>query len=177
MKKQSNYKLININNSEIINQNAERKVGKFTFWNGDIYDGEYKVNYDRFQLIKQGRGTYITDNFDVYHGDWDNDTFANADIHIKYNNDAQYQGKIDSNGIMNGLGTYIFPDKSSIKAIWHDNIPSMNIIYREPLGFAWIVEDLSTDSITFFAGNHFWTDISDQSATYSSNSLDQNESN
>lgn len=54
MKKQSNYKLININNSEIINQNAERKVGKFTFWNGDIYDGEYKVNYDRFQLIKQG---------------------------------------------------------------------------------------------------------------------------
>lgn len=32
-------------------------------------------------------------------------------------------------------------------------------------------------SITFFAGNHFWTDISDQSATYSSNSLDQNESN
>lgn len=54
MKKPSNYKLINIHNSEIINQNAEHKIGKFTFWNGDIYEGEYKVNYDRFQLIKQG---------------------------------------------------------------------------------------------------------------------------
>lgn len=54
MKKQSNHKLINTNNSETINQNAEHIVGKFTFWNGDIYDGEYKVNYDRFQLIKQG---------------------------------------------------------------------------------------------------------------------------
>lgn len=46
---------------------------------------------------------------------------------------------------MNGLGTYIFPDKSSIKAIWRDNIPSINVIYREPLGFAWVVEDLLTD--------------------------------
>lgn len=53
MKKPSEIKLMNINNSEIINQN-EHKVGKFTFWNGDIYDGEYKINNDRFQLIKQG---------------------------------------------------------------------------------------------------------------------------
>lgn len=34
-------------------------------------------------ILYLGKGTYITDNFDVYHGDWDNDTFANADIHIK----------------------------------------------------------------------------------------------
>lgn len=52
MKKPNEIKLMNINNSKIINQNEHK--GKFTFWNGDIYDGEYKINNDRFQLIKQG---------------------------------------------------------------------------------------------------------------------------
>ncbi|XP_017761483.1 PREDICTED: phosphatidylinositol 4-phosphate 5-kinase 6-like [Eufriesea mexicana] len=179
MKKQSASKTGEINNSEIINQNIQPKVGKFMFCNGDVYDGEYKINRDRFFLVKQGKGTYITDNFDVYHGEWDEDTFANTDIHIKYNNDAQYRGRIDSNGMMNGLGTYIFPDGSSIEAIWFNNMPSINIIYKEPLGFAWIVDDVSANSISFSAGNHFWTDMtmSDRSTTHSTKSFNQSELN
>lgn len=43
-----------INDSDIVDQNAQSKVGKFTFWNGDVYDGEYKINYDRLLLLKQG---------------------------------------------------------------------------------------------------------------------------
>ncbi|XP_068966625.1 uncharacterized protein [Bombus flavifrons] len=178
MKRRDVSKMAKINEFNIVDQNAQSKVGKFTFWNGDVYDGEYKINYDRLLLLKQGKGTYTTDNFDTYHGEWDDDTFSNADIHIKYNNDAQYRGRIDPNGTMVGLGTYIFPDGSSIEAIWHNNIPSTNIIYREPLGFAWVVEDISVDSITFSAGNHFWNDIlSDDSTMCSSKSFDQSELN
>ncbi|KOX68995.1 Phosphatidylinositol 4-phosphate 5-kinase 6 [Melipona quadrifasciata] len=142
-------KITKIDDTVVVNQNVQSKAGKFTFWNGDVYVGEYKINYDPYLLMKQGKGTYVTDNFDVYHGEWNDDTFPSNDIHIKYNNDAQYRGRIDSNGMMNGLGTYIFPDGSSIEAIWHDNKPSTNIIYREPLGFAWIVEDVSTDVGSF----------------------------
>ncbi|KAK9299685.1 hypothetical protein QLX08_007387 [Tetragonisca angustula] len=152
-------KITKIDDTLVVNQNVQPKAEKFTFWNGDVYVGEYEINYDTYLLVKQGKGTYVTDNFDVYHGEWNDDTFPSSDIHIKYNNDAQYRGRIDSNGTMNGLGTYIFPDGSSIEAIWHDNKPSTDIIYREPLGFAWIVEDISTDSITFSAGNHFWNDM------------------
>ncbi|XP_017789220.1 PREDICTED: phosphatidylinositol 4-phosphate 5-kinase 6-like [Habropoda laboriosa] len=133
------------NITEILSQNVKTGTEKFTFLNGDVYGGEYKLVYEPFLLVKQGKGTYATDNFDVYHGEWDNDTFATSDIHIKYNNDAQYRGKIDSNGAMNGLGTYIFPDGSSIEADWVDNVPFANIIFREPLGFAWVVQDTTKD--------------------------------
>lgn len=30
-----------------------------------------------------GRGIYTTDNFDVYDGEWDNDTFADDTIHVR----------------------------------------------------------------------------------------------
>lgn len=103
MKRRGVSKMAKINEFDIVDQNAQSKVGKFTFWNGDVYDGEYKINYDRLLLLKQGniswdiahfwnsvnwitcvgRGTYTTDNFDTYHGEWDDDTFSNTDIHIK----------------------------------------------------------------------------------------------
>lgn len=44
---------------------------------------------------------------------------------------------------MNGPGTYTFPDGSTIQADWIENKPFTNIVYREPLGFAWIVENMS----------------------------------
>ncbi|CAL7940443.1 unnamed protein product [Xylocopa violacea] len=198
MKKRSTSKTSKINDLESTD-NAQPEVKKFTFRNGDIYEGEYKMNYDQFVLVKQGDisqdiafemflieffihtigiGTYTTDNFDVYYGEWNDDSFADSDIDIKYNNDAQYRGRIDSNGTMNGQGTYIFPDGSLVEAVWLNNIPFENIIYKEPLGFAWIVEDKSKDSITFSPGNHFWKNMkSDQSTIHSTECSNQIEEN
>ncbi|CAL7940442.1 unnamed protein product [Xylocopa violacea] len=177
MKKRSTSKTSKINDLESTD-NAQPEVKKFTFRNGDIYEGEYKMNYDQFVLVKQGIGTYTTDNFDVYYGEWNDDSFADSDIDIKYNNDAQYRGRIDSNGTMNGQGTYIFPDGSLVEAVWLNNIPFENIIYKEPLGFAWIVEDKSKDSITFSPGNHFWKNMkSDQSTIHSTECSNQIEEN
>ncbi|XP_076669955.1 uncharacterized protein LOC143369643 [Andrena cerasifolii] len=148
--------------------------GTFVFPNGDTYNGGYKFHYGEYLLIKQGKGVYTTDNFDTYDGEWVHDTFAENDIHIRYNNDAEFRGRIDSNGTMNGPGTYTFPDGSSVEAEWLDNKPVTNIIYREPLGFSWTVESESENTISFSPGNHFWTDMSDQSAAHSTESLNQN---
>ncbi|XP_076242760.1 uncharacterized protein LOC143184428 [Calliopsis andreniformis] len=77
---------------------------------------------------------------------------------------------------MNGRGTYTFPDGSSIEAIWLDNKPLTDIIFREPLGFTWIVENMTENGILFSRGNHFWNELSDQSHAHSTESLGQNES-
>ncbi|XP_078047331.1 uncharacterized protein LOC144475372 [Augochlora pura] len=133
--------------------------GKFTFPNNDRYKGEYKGHTGQFAIVKQGKGVYTTDNFDVYDGEWNNDAFNDGEIHIRYNNKAEYRGNIDSNGTMNGWGTYMFPDGSSLEAIWFSNIPLADIIYREPLGYKWILEELSSQMITLSSGNHFWDDM------------------
>ncbi|XP_043264503.1 radial spoke head 1 homolog [Colletes gigas] len=174
MKKQGASKALETGRSETKDaKNIKHDKDKFMFNNGDIYDGEYKLNYEQFLLVKQGKGIYTTDNLDVYDAEWDNDTFADSEIRIRYNDDAQYRGKIDSYGTINGHGTYTFPDGSTIQADWLQNKPYTNVVYREPFGYTWIIENMSENSISFSSGNHFWTDmLSDQSAAHS---LHQNE--
>lgn len=53
MKRQDVNKIAEIGDT-VVNQNVQPRTGKFTFWNGDVYVGEYKVNYDRYLLVKQG---------------------------------------------------------------------------------------------------------------------------
>ncbi|XP_053982515.1 radial spoke head 1 homolog isoform X1 [Hylaeus volcanicus] len=181
MRKRDTSKASKIDGSETKDeQNLKHDEGKFIFENGDSYVGEYKLDHERFVLFKQGKGVYRTDNFDVYDGEWDNDTFADSEIDIRYNNDARYRGKIDSNGRINGQGTYTFPDGSTIRADWFENKPFKNIVYREPLGFAWVVENVSknvneSSMITFSSGNHFWNDmLTDQSIGNGIESAEEN---
>ncbi|XP_025075168.1 phosphatidylinositol 4-phosphate 5-kinase 2-like [Pogonomyrmex barbatus] len=119
------------------NANVRIGIARFTFKNGDSYEGKYQVNIERCILVKQGQGIYITDNFDTYNGKWYNDEFNNVEFHIRYNNNAQYKGNVDPNGAMNDIGTYIFPDGSSLTSTWSQNKPISNIVYKEPLGYEW----------------------------------------
>ncbi|XP_076291554.1 uncharacterized protein LOC143214408 [Lasioglossum baleicum] len=144
--------------------------GKFTFANNDTYEGEYKMNSGDLTLVKQGKGLYTTDDFDKYDGEWNDDVFAGGVIHIRYNNNAEYEGNIDSNGIMAGPGTYVFPDGSSLEAVWFNNSPFMDIIYREPLGYKWVLHHMSRETMTFSPGNHFWDDM-----LYYQNTIDSTE--
>ncbi|XP_032678739.1 phosphatidylinositol 4-phosphate 5-kinase 5-like [Odontomachus brunneus] len=118
-------------------------VGKFTFRNGDSYEGKYEVNVGERALVKQDEGVYVTDNFDVYEGKWNVDGFASENFHIRYNNDVQYKGHVAANGAMDGMGTYIFPDGSSLAAVWSRNRPVSDVVYKEPLGQEWMVESVS----------------------------------
>lgn len=38
---------------------------------------------------------------------------------------------------MNGFGTYIFPDSSSVEGTWKKNKPLINSNFVEPLGYKW----------------------------------------
>ncbi|XP_033219496.1 phosphatidylinositol 4-phosphate 5-kinase 4-like isoform X1 [Belonocnema kinseyi] len=140
-------------NSEVKNGNA-----KFGFRNGDIYEGEFGIENGK-NIFKQGHGVYVTDNFDVYTAQWDRD-YISTDLHIQYNNGMQYKGGINVNGEMNGLGTYIFPDSSSVEGTWNKNKPIVNTNFVEPLGYKW--KGLNSDiekEILFIPGNHFWKEL------------------
>jgi len=60
-----------------------------------------------------------------------------------YNNDAQYKGEIDANRGMDGTGSYTFPDGSTLTAIWAENKPVSDIVYKQPLGDAWRTTSIS----------------------------------
>ena len=47
-------KITKIDDTLVVNQNVQPKAEKFTFWNGDVYVGEYEINYDTYLLVKQG---------------------------------------------------------------------------------------------------------------------------
>lgn len=51
MMKRDSGKTARTRHAEAVN---EIGVGKFTFHNGDVYDGAYKLNYDRYILVKDG---------------------------------------------------------------------------------------------------------------------------
>ncbi|XP_011702954.1 PREDICTED: uncharacterized protein LOC105458997 isoform X3 [Wasmannia auropunctata] len=135
-------------------KNSNMRIGetmRFTFKNGDSYEGKYQVNIDRRTLVKQDQGVYITDNFDVY--DECNSNSENVDtnnvtvyVYTRYNNNARYKGYVDANGVMNGTGTYIFPDESTLSSVWSQNKPILNIVYKKPLGYEWTTTSIS-DSV------------------------------
>ncbi|XP_012534042.1 uncharacterized protein LOC105835377 [Monomorium pharaonis] len=149
------------------NLNVEIATARFTFKNGDSYEGKYRVNVDRRTLVRQDQGIYTTDNFDVYDGKWYDDKFGSGEFHIRYNNNAQYKGNLDANGMMNGKGTYFFPDGSLLTAIWSGNKLVSDIIYRELLGYEWTTTSISNTHVTFATANQFWNEVYKDCKVYS----------
>ncbi|XP_011349331.1 uncharacterized protein LOC105286230 isoform X2 [Ooceraea biroi] len=150
------------------NLHAYTGTARFTFENGGSYEGGYRVDVDRRTLVKQDEGVYVTDNLDVYSGKWCDDKCAEDEFHIRYNNGAQYKGELDADGAMSGMGTYIFPDGSSLTARWSRNRPVSDVVYRQSLGHAWATASISDNCVTFITGNHFWNEIRETSLEGSS---------
>nr|XP_050866485.1 uncharacterized protein LOC127071351 isoform X2 [Vespula vulgaris] len=138
--------------------NLRKGSGKFSFLNGDTYDGDYALHLINGTLVKNGEGVYVTDDFNTYSGKWENDNFVEENFFIQHNNGTRYNGGINANGQMSGKGIYHFPDDSSINAIWYENKPVSEITYQDSLGYVWIVKTISDDSIYFMPNNHFWTE-------------------
>ncbi|XP_047366097.1 phosphatidylinositol 4-phosphate 5-kinase 5-like [Vespa velutina] len=141
---------------EIDDPNLKEGNGRFSFLNGDTYDGDYTLHLIKGTLFKNGDGVYVTDDFNTYSGKWKDDNFADEDFFIQHNNGTRYNGGINAYGQMTGNGIYYFPDDSSIKAIWYENKPVTEITYQDSLGYVWIVESIKDDSIYFMPSNHFW---------------------
>ncbi|KAL2730875.1 phosphatidylinositol 4-phosphate 5-kinase 6-like [Vespula squamosa] len=145
--------------TETSDPNLKKGSGKFSFVNGDTYDGDYALHLINGTLVKNGEGVYVTNDFNTYSAKWENDNFAEEDVFIQFNNGTRYNGGINTNGQMSGKGTYYFPDDSSINAIWYENKPVSDITYQDSFGYVWIVKTISDDTIYFMANNHFWTEI------------------
>ncbi|XP_067216751.1 radial spoke head 1 homolog [Linepithema humile] len=158
---------------DAVSENSNIRIGtaRFIFENGDSYEGKYQTDIDRRILVKQDQGMYLTDNFDVYDGKWCDDKFANGEFYIRYNNNAQYKGEIEANGIINGRGTYIFPDGSLLSALWSQNKPISDVTYKESLGHEWTTELISDNQILFTTGNHFWNELCKASSEETFSSL------
>ncbi|KAK2584327.1 hypothetical protein KPH14_006718 [Odynerus spinipes] len=152
-------KVLKGNENENNDSNLRRGTGQFSFSNEDTYDGDYKLHLTKTTLVKDGQGVYITNDFNMYSGKWENDNFADDHFLIRHNNGARYEGGINTLAHMSGKGVYTFPDDSSIHATWSENKPVSNITYQEPLGYIWMVESISDDSISFVPSNHFWTEL------------------
>nr|XP_050866486.1 uncharacterized protein LOC127071351 isoform X3 [Vespula vulgaris] len=125
--------------------NLRKGSGKFSFLNGDTYDGDYALHLINGTLVKNGEGVYVTDDFNTYSGKWENDNFVEENFFIQHNNGTRYNGGINANGQMSGKGIYHFPDDSSINAIWYENKPVSEITYQDSLGYVWIVKTISDD--------------------------------
>lgn len=59
-------------------------AGRFTFPNGDSYEGQYVYDMGNLMLMKHGSGTYYTNDSNVYRGKWMKDAYANAKFSIQY---------------------------------------------------------------------------------------------
>ncbi|KAL6443346.1 hypothetical protein ACFW04_002904 [Cataglyphis niger] len=128
--------------SKAAKKNIIIDTAKFTFENGDKYEGMYQIDFKKSSIVKQDQGIYTTDNFEVYDGTWDDDKFGGY-FHIQYNNNGQFKGNVGKDSRMNGPGTYIFPDESSLTAFWSQNKCISDVIYQEALGYKWTTESVS----------------------------------
>ncbi|MBX4271115.1 MORN repeat-containing protein [Clostridium estertheticum] len=111
--------------------------GKFTWKNGDEYDGEWlndkmsgegTFSYKSKDLyvgnykdnLKSGQGIYTWENGETYNGIWANDTM-NGIGEFDFMNGDSFQGKW-KDGKMNGQGTYsFFENKKNIVKNWINN--------------------------------------------------------
>jgi hypothetical protein len=87
--------------------------GKFTYTNGDVYDGEWKNG------LKSGQGLYTFTNGDVYDGEWKNG-LKSGQGKFTYTNGDVYDGECKDD-IRNGIGLYTFANGHVYKGEWKDD--------------------------------------------------------
>lgn len=57
---------------------------------------------------------------------------------LSYGNNAEFCGEVDTAGAMSGKGTYKFPDRTKLTAIWKNNEPVEGYEYEDPLKHYWL---------------------------------------
>lgn len=98
-------------NSIEINDNGTYSK-KYTFENGDVYEGEWVSN------VMEGQGTYTAENGEVWSGTWENNALTQGTF--TYITGEIYAGKFENN-MFNGQGTYTSNDGSTYSGIWKDD--------------------------------------------------------
>ena len=83
---------------------------KYTFNNGDVYEGEWKEG------VKEGYGKYTSKDGDVYEGGWKGGV-REGHGKMTYENGDVYEGKWKG-GVREGYGEYTFKDGNVFEGEW-----------------------------------------------------------
>uniref|UniRef100_A0A0A9XED1 Phosphatidylinositol 4-phosphate 5-kinase 7 n=1 Tax=Lygus hesperus TaxID=30085 RepID=A0A0A9XED1_LYGHE len=109
---------------------ARRGRDKFTYPNGDKYEGDWLAVYPDI-FVRDGEGTYIFDDGTIYNGLWELDLLETGTIiwpcGQKYSGDFR-EGK------MHGIGTYIFPGRGELSGTFKENLPVGNVVFLDMAG-------------------------------------------
>ncbi|KAJ8953562.1 hypothetical protein NQ318_002982 [Aromia moschata] len=109
---------------------------KFEFPNGDVYEGEYCAHRSGI-VWRQGVGTYITNDGQIYKGEWRDDQLVDSkDVDVSFPSGVEYYGKIVKSKYT-GPGMYILENKMSLLCEFLGNKPYGEICLVDINGREW----------------------------------------
>lgn len=88
--------------------------GKFTFADGDVYEGSFKINE------RSGFGTYTYTSGNKYVGNWENNQQNGKGI-FTFANGVVYEGNFNAS-LREGFGTYTFANRNKYEGNWEKGL-------------------------------------------------------
>lgn len=115
--------------------------GRFNFFNGTYYIGEYKI-LSTGEKIRSGKGKLVKPGInnseegeEYYNGEWLNDVFNGEGVY-KYSNGDIYSGAF-KNGLFNGHGLYMSQDGTSYEGEFFNHKFHGSGVFTDADGIKW----------------------------------------
>jgi hypothetical protein len=93
--------------------------GKYTYANGDIYEGDFAYNKYSHEGEPHGKGKMTFTNGDIYEGDFFDSRITGKGKYT-YTDGSFYEGEV-AGGTFNGRGRKTHADGTFIEGIWDDD--------------------------------------------------------
>ncbi|KAK5641770.1 hypothetical protein RI129_010317 [Pyrocoelia pectoralis] len=129
--------------------------GEFTLLNGDKYIGEFGAHRNG-TVWREGFGTYISADNQVYEGEWIDDKLVNeSTVNITFPTGEKFRGVIRDDKY-SGPGIYTFDNQMEISCDFYNNQPTGRITLFDLVGNLW-----TEDQAVLLKENTFFGNISE----------------
>lgn len=130
---------------------------EFNLENGDRYKGQYCCHKSGI-IWREGNGTYMTKDKQVYRGKWENDQLLDSpESYVKFPTGEEFYGPI-KNGKYSGEGTYILNNMLEITSHFENNKPIGEITLTDYEGNLW-KGNAEKDQVILRRYNHLYESI------------------